>query len=370
MLCLKKGTKTVRVGIVGTAKNTGKTTVLIALMNEARRRAIPVSLTGIGYDGEAIDNLTLLPKPRLDVYEGIHLCTAEECVRQATALCEVIAPTDEITSLGRVLHVRIMGEGRIMLAGPNKTDALRRVLAILERYAPIQLIDGALGRMVPMAAADAVVFTTGAARSTNIPHLAEEMKAIMDVFQMGEESPRHLPSEMPDEVTIYSRKGLKAVLAGCTSLLADADAASLSARIRDDVRCVAIPGAVASKPFRAILNNSALMLKGVLFDFASPTMLLAGGKPIEVRDNLEQLLKRGAHIHYRHPIRLIAVAINPFFPRQVGRRGYFKPDYVNAEELEREFKTCLSLPVFNIMKDSAGALFDLILNAFKGGALL
>jgi len=364
VFCLKKRTKTVRVGIVGTAKNTGKTTVLIALMNEARRRAIPVALTGIGYDGEAIDNLTLLPKPRLDVYEGIHLCTAEECVRNATAPYEVIAPTDEMTSLGRVLHVRITGEGRIMLAGPNKTDALRRVLILLEKYAPIQLIDGALGRMVPMTAADTVVFTTGAARSTNIPHLAEEMKAIMDIFQMGEEAHRNLPSEMPDEVTIYGHRGTKAVLAGCTSLLADADAASLSAKIKDDVRCVAIPGAVASKPFRALLNNSALTLKDVLFDFASPTMLLAGGNPIEVRDNLEQLLKRGAHVHYYHPIRLIAVAINPFFPRQVGRRGHFKPDYVNAEELEREFKTSLSLPIFNILKDGAGGLFYLLMSAF------
>jgi hypothetical protein len=56
------------VGIAGTAKNTGKTTTLSAIMGEARKEpALVLGLTSIGYDGEGFDNVTGLPKPRIDV---------------------------------------------------------------------------------------------------------------------------------------------------------------------------------------------------------------------------------------------------------------------------------------------------------------
>jgi cobyric acid synthase len=45
------------VGIIGTAKNDGKTTTLSALLRSLKNRKIAV--TGIGYDGEEIDNITM-----------------------------------------------------------------------------------------------------------------------------------------------------------------------------------------------------------------------------------------------------------------------------------------------------------------------
>jgi len=55
------------VGIAGTAKNTGKTTTTSAILDELYNMEIPIGLTSIGYDGEEIDNITRLPKPRLFV---------------------------------------------------------------------------------------------------------------------------------------------------------------------------------------------------------------------------------------------------------------------------------------------------------------
>ncbi|MCC6548479.1 MAG: hypothetical protein IT279_00265, partial [Ignavibacteriaceae bacterium] len=61
-------------GIIGTAKNTGKTTTLNWLMKQQGSTGIAV--TGIGYDGEERDNITMLPKPRLRFEEGVIVATA------------------------------------------------------------------------------------------------------------------------------------------------------------------------------------------------------------------------------------------------------------------------------------------------------
>ncbi|MBU4562316.1 hypothetical protein KKB17_02785, partial [bacterium] len=52
-------------GILGTAKNTGKTTTTSALLEIANNKNLSVGITSIGYDGEDIDNITGLPKPRI-----------------------------------------------------------------------------------------------------------------------------------------------------------------------------------------------------------------------------------------------------------------------------------------------------------------
>ena len=57
------------IGIAGTAKNTGKTTTLVASIKFFAENQ-KMFITGIGYDGEDFDNLTGLPKPRVFVPEG------------------------------------------------------------------------------------------------------------------------------------------------------------------------------------------------------------------------------------------------------------------------------------------------------------
>ena len=46
------------IGILGTAKNTGKTTTFNFLLEWSNLKSIRVGLTSIGYDGEDIDNIT------------------------------------------------------------------------------------------------------------------------------------------------------------------------------------------------------------------------------------------------------------------------------------------------------------------------
>ena len=356
--------KTLRLGVIGTAKNTGKTTTLIALIQEAQKRHIPLAVTGIGYDGEAIDNLTLLPKPRLDVFPGILLATAEECVNQATARFKILEKTEEETSLGKVQIVETISPGRVLLVGPNKTDALDRVLARLEKRVSLVLIDGALGRMVPICVADTVIFATGASRSTNIAHLAQEMRAIQGIFSL-EGFPKTEPvSEMPDQISLYYLRDQKQPL-HFSSLLGKDEAQAILSLWHKDLRQISIPGAVASAPLQWIIDQSP-GLKNLAFHFRSPAMLLAGGKPLIVFEKLQKLARKGVKIVYQSPLPILAVTISPFYPKQKGRRGLFEPAYVDEDRMLEKFKGALSLPVFNIMKQGAESLFDSIpLN--KGG---
>jgi molybdopterin-guanine dinucleotide biosynthesis protein len=75
----------IRLGIAGTAKNTGKTTATAAIIQELRTRGVGFYLTSIGYDGENIDNVTGLPKPKLRVEPGDVVATAERCLAVSTA---------------------------------------------------------------------------------------------------------------------------------------------------------------------------------------------------------------------------------------------------------------------------------------------
>ena len=351
----------VRIGVVGTAKNTGKTTTLVALMQQATLEHVSLAVTSIGYDGEAIDNLTLLPKPRLDVTEGIVIGTAEQCARQATMEYRLIDELPMTTSLGGIKLIRSLSDGRILLAGPNKTDALESVLKAMQGLASLIFIDGALGRMVPMSAADAVIITTGASRSTHIPHLARETRAIHDIFTLHGLKIASPLSQMPENVTLFYHKGEKKTLA-FSSLLGQEEAETIAACVNPDLTGIAVPGAVALHSLKAFLEKNRASLSNVAFYFHSPPMLLAGGKPLAVWENLKTLDQRGANAVYHKPLPIIAVTINPFYPRQIGRRGMFEADYVDKEELYREFSETLDVPVFNIKRKGVEDLFRLIQN--------
>jgi uncharacterized NAD-dependent epimerase/dehydratase family protein len=72
-------------GIAGTAKNTGKTTTLQAVVRAIRRSGTGVYLTSIGYDGEEVDTVTGLPKPKVVVEEGDMVATALSFLRSSPA---------------------------------------------------------------------------------------------------------------------------------------------------------------------------------------------------------------------------------------------------------------------------------------------
>jgi len=76
-----------RLALIGLAKNVGKTTttnyLLETLLGEKLYRAEELALTSLGLDGEAIDVLTGLPKPRYVPPAGLIVATTADLLDQA-----------------------------------------------------------------------------------------------------------------------------------------------------------------------------------------------------------------------------------------------------------------------------------------------
>ena len=118
------------IGTAGTAKNTGKTTTNIAILRELFKTDISIGLTSIGYDGEDIDNITGLPKPRLLLKEGTIVATSEKCLHGSTAQFDVIKSTNISTPLGKIIIAQVIKKGLVIIAGPNKSTELRYTQSI------------------------------------------------------------------------------------------------------------------------------------------------------------------------------------------------------------------------------------------------
>jgi hypothetical protein len=340
-------------GIAGTAKNTGKTTTLSALLEEGRRRGILPALTGIGYDGEERDTVTSLPKPRIHVYPGMIATTSERCVHVSTARGEILSRTGFRTPLGEVLILKITQPGLLVVAGPNKTADLNDVCASMaESGAGVVLVDGSLNRIAPFAVAHAVIFATGAARSTDVEVVRREVIAIETIFGFG-----------IDKSGTPRLSGI-----GMAGSDVHVHVAGSSVHGRPEmVRAVAmrppgflrmdVPGVITEEGLR-VLSDAAVAgeLKGdVVFD--DPIKMLLGGDPSLMSKHLTRCAEAGLRPRYRVRPSLKGITINPSYPAFDGT--IYTPALVEAKAFVKRIRDGVAAPVFDIVGEGGVAdLFD------------
>ena len=120
------------IGFVGTAKNTGKTTAALHVLNLVSEAGIVTALTSIGYDGENTDHITGLPKPRYYAEKGMLVATAEPCLRYGSATMTVPVHTGLHTILGEIVIATVAEPGYVVLAGPNRRVDIRFLLNMLD----------------------------------------------------------------------------------------------------------------------------------------------------------------------------------------------------------------------------------------------
>ena len=346
------------IGIVGTAKNTGKTTTLAALIEEAGRRGDRIGVTGIGYDGEEVDTVTGLPKPRLMLQRGTIVATAEQCLRTATAGYAVLAATEARTALGAVVIVEITTPGLMVLAGPNTKRLLRSVIASMEAQGLSALfVDGSLNRIAAMSVVDTMVFTTGASRSTEIGFLSDEARSICTVF-----TGRHCACG-PTVTGIEFRDA-----AGCIvgtlpmrSLFDADDARQAVAAITDAASWIVIENMVTLDALEYLmLHGHAPQAAERTIVLADPTIALLAGEPRATHRWMREAAAHRLSLGYRHAIRVAAMTVNPFYPAQHDHA--FMPAYINKTLLLHAVREAVDVPVFNIRDDgAASALYDRVL---------
>jgi len=332
------------IGIAGTAKNTGKTTTTSAIMDEVKKdRILKLGLTSIGYDGEDLDNVTGLPKPKIEVWPGILVAVAERCLKVSTAEVEVLEVTNIATPLGKIILGKVTEGGRLVVAGPNKSSELRQVLSKLSHHnLNLIIVDGALNRIAPMVEVDGLILTTGAARKSKISDLAFETHCIVEilnypVFEME-----------PDTVSFNS------VL---NSSLAD----DLLKELKK-VSSVYINGVIGEKSL-TYLAEKVRGLEGKKIIFPDSIKLLVAGDINKIHNTLAKLKQQGLAIGVRKKIRIIALTINPYYPKYRFNSDDYEAEYVDKEKLYQAIAANVPINVYNVVEEGGARLFQDILKA-------
>lgn len=324
------------IGVVGTAKNTGKTTCLAAVLAALSRRSVPVAVTSIGYDGEPFDHLTGLPKPRVPLAPGALVATAEGALSGASARLETCRRTGVLTALGEVILARVSAPGLAPLAGPPTGAGLAAVLEQLAGLgARVCLVDGAFGRMAPMVGLDGVILATGAARHRDVATLAAETGALAWIFRLPVLPPP--PSALQVDNLLCAQTA-----AACLRRLPPRGA-------------LAVGGALSAAALGVLAEWQGW--SGTCI-FPDPVRLALAGPPLQVRAALERLAARH-RLGVARALPLLACAVNPFYPEPQGGAAY-REARLDPAALHREMSRSLPMPVVDVVAQGVENLYSVI----------
>lgn len=346
------------IGIVGTAKNTGKTTTLSFILNSLKEKKKIFGVTGIGYDGEEIDNITLLPKPRLYFETETLVATSERCLISAEAQFEIIKSTNIVTSLGKISIVKISKPGLMVVAGPNKKSDLNVIINNFnELNAEFLLIDGSLNRISPMTLVDKLIFTTGGSRNPDIEVLAEEMSLIENIFSFPklETLNNLLNGKILSKNNIVLADNEKNITLPFGSLLDKKDLEFLVKNFFNGISVLSIPGLISvdllNKFITAIFNKTT----GFSLIINSPMNLLYSSDLSEIKSILLLLNRNNISLNYFEKPQFTALTVNPFYPKPDG--SIYITEYLDKSDLLKKMTSRLAAPVYNIM-DNGNSLLD------------
>lgn len=352
----------VSIGIAGTAKNTGKTTTTSAIMRELHQRGIRIFLTSIGYDGENIDNITGLPKPKLRMEVGDYIATAEKCVNNGTAELEIIRTTDVNTPLGKVCLGRVVKPGLVVTAGPNKVSDVRKIRELFYTIGSgVYIFDGALNRIMPMAETDGIVLATGASRSTDINELVRESKFICDACDYPQIDDNGIVSKLGlNTVSVFDADFHLRTLSKFTSLLTEADVGEfLQVGIYDDDH-IYLPNIISFKAARLLyksLSEHGLRTKIVFSDTVKLVVMNDNGDLLQI---INQAYGEGIFTGVLKRVPLLAITINPFYPEYRLDSNSYKPALLDPIRMQQSFVQNINAPVYNTVKAGAQRLVDTI----------
>lgn len=345
-------------GIAGTAKNTGKTTTSLELIRQSTSAGLRTALTSIGFDGEEIDNVTGLPKPRYLMPRGSYLATAERCLRRGPGSADfrVVRETKIHTVLGPVVVVQITEPGTVLVAGPNRTSDLAKALDVFRDLgADLTIVDGALNRTVPLLQTDGLVLCTGAKLDTRIDYVAEHTRALGRLFSpvlAGDvpASGRRLTIAFPQGRPVELRTG---------SLVGEDAVQEIRRSLTRPVSHLVIPGACDAGLMRGLLaGQGGEFLANARLVFGGALKLVAGGDPVSWSRLFEDVQARGQVVEYLMHVPLLFVTVNPFYPSYLPRLRTFEPALVDAARLLAAVRG--SLPGYSVLDIKQAPVPDLL----------
>ncbi len=317
---------------MGNAKNAGKTTVLNALVRA--HPDVTLGLSSIGLDGEQLDTVSFLPKPRVHVPAGTLVATARDCVKQSDAVLQELEELDIRTGLGSIVVACVTKPGNVLLGGPSTTQGMENALASMGRHgAQKLLIDGAFARQSHAATTQALVYVGGAHRSPDMQQVVRSAGLALKRMALPEapEEARFLLEEQRlgwlDDSADFHPLDVHTSLGQAEKLL---DSLPASAR------WLYVPGAVTDGLAQRLVERRAEHRAGLILQ--SPLSLV-------VEDAvLRRLFRLNRPIVVLRPMTTAFVAYNPCSP--AGHR-------FDSQAFREALAQQTSLPLINVAEEDS-----------------
>lgn len=306
---------------IGLAKNVGKTTttnhLLETLLAESLYCANELALTSLGLDGEAIDALTGLPKPRYVPQAGLMIATTFELLHQAEnegVQVERLLQLPGRTALGPVVLARILQPGRVIIAGPTLLRDLRDALDKLrELGSRLCIVDGAINRLGAASPkiTDACIVCTGASvgatpelvarRTTDVLlRLATQQTQWKDAYETHDRQGRLLKFDVDRTPTIYI---------GSTEPTSEAEWIVTHMGTMEKSVYI-LHGALTEELARALLAYLSARSS-----YSCGELIVEDATRIFCHSVvLKRLSERGLEVRVAHSMRILALTINPYTP--------------------------------------------------------
>ncbi len=174
--------------VAGMEKNTGKTECLNYILERIESKTLKIAVTSIGVDGESTDIVTSTSKPEIIIKEGIYYATAEKFFKTRELISEIVDLDYYSSAAGRVVTSLAHSAGKVILAGPSESSALKSWMNRLGRERGIEhfIVDGALSRVSQASPAicDALILATGAALSISVNTLVSKTIHLTELIKL------------------------------------------------------------------------------------------------------------------------------------------------------------------------------------------
>jgi hypothetical protein len=337
-------------GFAGVAKNTGKTTTALAVLQLAQADGLRLALTSIGYDGEDRDNVTGLPKPRYALPSGCLVASAQRCLQASPAGLRLLHNTGIATILGPVLIAEVTQPGLVLIAGPNQQAQIEKILQQFAALgAELCLLDGALNRLTPLAAADGLLLSTGAAFDEDPARLMDHAAALTALFGLSQPATDPLAAIAPQPAN-------QNLASPGSSLLSPQAAEQLAQQLRISQQPrLTLTGAAAPQHCLTVQTH---LRRPITWVFGNPLRMIAAGDPRSWRSFLAQVQADGGTVHVLHTLPLHALTLNPFYPRYLAAAGRYEAAFLPAADLLAQARARLPahLPVLDLHQQGTAAL--------------
>ncbi len=297
--------------VVGTARGVGKTSVLGHLARRAEAEGITLGLVSGGREGDRPDG-EHEQGPAVYVPRWCLVATAEGALGQADAFVEVLEVLPAAGPLGHLVVGRIREPGRLPLVGPPTAKGLQDAVQALRHHgAALVVVEGSVDRVACAAPAvtEGTVVATGAAVGGGVGEVAERTRLLLGFLGLpAVEDPglREAAARALGQwrVAVIDADGRPRPLALRTAL---GSGGTVAEAVDKGARALVIAGALADGVAEALAGLRPPASR-VLVVVPDGTHVFLGSRA------LARFTRAGGRLAVLHPIRVVAVTLNPFGP--------------------------------------------------------